>query len=270
MEDGGRVLVLSPEEGMIAHMARGECVIGVRSGNDMPPLPGGCYLVDEEESVDAAFADRVYARFRHKPWKIGENDTFLLREFSADDIERLYLLEQEMQAYPAVSGILGELTDTPWAELPRDRREALTGTLSSYIEHQYAFYEYGLWGICLISEDRLIGMCGFSVTEEGEPSLGYYISPSYRGRGIATQCCRMALDFVETWVQAEEVSAQIDRENFASLCIVRSLGFVEMKGDGQCLEFRKTLAGDKTDPESPEAGALWEKILSAAGKQFRR
>ena len=76
--------------------------------------------------------------------------------------------------------------------------------------------------------------------------------------------------YYETWVQAEEVSAQIDRENFASLCIVRSLGFVEMKGDGQCLEFRKTLAGDKTDPESPEAGALWEKILSAAGKQFRR
>lgn len=270
MEDGGRVLVLSAEEGMVSHMARGECVIGVRSGSDLPPLPGGCYLVDEEESVDAVFADRVYARFRHKPWKIGENDTVLLREFSVDDIRELYLLEQEMQAYPAVSGILGELADTPWEGLPADVREALTAKLSSYIEHQYAFYEYGLWGIYLRSEERLIGMCGFSVTEEGVPSLGYYVSPAYRRRGFATQCCRMALDFVENWVQTEEVSADIDRENFASLCIVRSLGFVEMKGDGQRLQFRKTLAGDKTDPDSPEAGALWNKILSAAGKQFRR
>ena len=32
MEDGGRVLVLSPEEGMIAHMARGECVKEGRLG----------------------------------------------------------------------------------------------------------------------------------------------------------------------------------------------------------------------------------------------
>lgn len=268
MEDGGRVLVLSPEEGMVAHMARGECVIGVRSGENLPPLPGGCYLVDEEESVDAAFADRVYARFRHKPWKIGENDDLLLREFSTDDIESLYLLEQEMRECPAISGILGELTETPWDELDPGSREALAQKLSSYIEHQYAFYEYGLWGIWLKSEGCFVGMCGFSVTEDA-PSLGYYISPAYRRRGFASQCCRMALDFVEDWVQVDEVSAKIDRENFASLCIVRALGFMEMKGDGQQLKFIKSLAGEPMVTDNMQPDALWDKIRSVAGKQFR-
>lgn len=270
MEDGGRVLVLSAEEGMVVHMARGECVIGVMDGCVPPPLPSGCYLVEEEESVDADFAGRVYARFCHKPWIIGENERLTLREFAAEDIAELYRLEQGMRKHKDLYGILGEIPDTPWAELPEAEREDLTARLSSYIEHQYAFYEYGLWGVYYKPEGKLIGMCGFSTTEEVDMSLGYYIFPTYRRYGYATQACRMALDFVKEWQQAEEVYALIDWENLASQSVAMTLGFVQTTRDGDVLHFRKTLCEKPMQPEPKASAALFDKLKTFAGKYFRR
>jgi len=270
MEDGGRVLVLTAEEGMVAHMARGECVIGVLSGMVPPPLPCGCYLVEDEESVDADFAGRVYARFCHKPWNIGENEHLFVREFSAEDIEALYRLEQGMQACPDVSGILGELSNAPWAQLSEEEKSVLSKRLLSYIDHQYSFYEYGLWGIYHKPAGKLIGMCGFSTTDEVDMSLGYYIFPTYRRYGYATQACRIALDFVREWQQAEEVYAVIGRDNLASQSIARTLGFTETKDDGQCLYYRKDLTEKRTDEKDKETGALLGWLTSVAGKYFRR
>lgn len=270
MEDGGRVLVLSAEEGMVAHMARGECVIGVMDGHVPPPLPSGCYLVEEEESVDADLVDRVYARFCHKPWKIGENENLVLREFTAEDIADLYRLEQGMRPCKDISGILGDLPDTAWKDLTEAGQQEYAGRLASYIEHRYAFYEYGLWGIYHKPEEKLIGMCGFSTTDEVDMSLGYYVFPTYRRYGYATQSCRMAMDFVRDWIRAEEVFAVIDKENLASQSIIFTLDFTQIKDDGQRLHFRKDLTEGAKEPEQKDAGALWDRLKSAAGKYFRR
>lgn len=270
MEDGGRVLVLSAEEGMVAHMARGECVIGVMDGHVPPPLPSGCYLVEEEESVDEDLVDRVYARFRHKPWKIGETEKLILRELTVEDLSELYRLEQGMRSCEDISGILGDVPNTAWKDLSEEERKEYAGRLASYIEHQYAFYEYGLWGIFHKPEGKLIGMCGFSTTDEVDMSLGYYVFPTYRRYGYATQSCRMAMDFVRDWIRAEEVFAVIDKENLASQSIVFTLDFMQMKDDGKKLRFRKNLVEEAKTPETKDSEALWDRLKSAAGKYFRR
>ena len=264
MEDGGRVWVLSAEEGLVAHMARGECVIGVLSDSDLPPIPDGGYLVEDEESVDAAFAGRVYARFCHKPWIIGENEALILREFVPDDLGELYRLEQDMRSYNDLKGILGTLSDVKWAELSASEQKDLSERFASYIEHQYSFYEFGLWGMFRRSDGKLIGMCGYSTTEEEEMSLGYYVYPTCRLNGYATACCRMALAFAARWLHVETVTARTRRENSASKYILRKLGFSQVREEGGCLLYRK----DPTVTEVAEAPE--DRPAQILGKHFRR
>lgn len=81
------------------------------------------------------------------------------------------------------------------------------------------------WAIRL--DDRLVGMAGLAKLPSGAPEIGYWVSASVRGRGVATEAARAVVD----WGFAPERPAVARIEwravdgNAGSARIARSLGF---------------------------------------------
>ncbi len=74
-----------------------------------------------------------------------------------------------------------------------------------------------------------IGTIGFHgpPDESGRVEIGYSVEPSWRGRGVATECVAALL----AWAEAQGISrfrASVAPGNDASLAIIRRLGFREV------------------------------------------
>lgn len=249
MEDGDLVQVLSMEEGMVEHLARGECVIGVLSDVAPPPLPSGCYLVEREENVDIEFAKRVYARFCQVPWVIGTGARLVLRELMPEDWAALRQLEQETLGDPFVQSILG--LEEGGDEAQEQRR------LQSYIQGQYPFYEYGMWAILEKETGSFVGICGFSSEEEAELSLGYHIAADYRGRGYAKEACTLAITFMREWLQMDRVICNIQEENTASIAVAEALGMTRQENTtSPWLIYEKSWGEQEPTAETGLGGAV--------------
>ena len=270
MPDGGRVLILSAEEGLIEHMARGECVIGIMSDVAPPALMSGCYLVEDENQVEPEFVERVYARHLHEPWTIGIGQQVELRELTSADFDRLLRLDREyaeellIPGHPGrgVISVLGfQSAETFSEEEGRER-------LSAYINQQYPFYELGLWGIIDRATGDLAGICGFSDTEDYGFTLGYHVAKAYRGRGIAVEAAKLAITFAVEWQEMPEVVCLIRPENTPSIHVAEALEMECVGEHGAFLLYRKTtIAPEEPVPLTKQMLSWFTKV---AGKYFKK
>jgi ubiquinone/menaquinone biosynthesis C-methylase UbiE/GNAT superfamily N-acetyltransferase len=77
----------------------------------------------------------------------------------------------------------------------------------------------------LLDGSRLAGRIGcHEAPVDGAVEIGYYVAPTYRGRGVATSMVREFLD----WLRAggvRRVQAAVGPENAASLAVLRHFGF---------------------------------------------
>ncbi len=255
MEDGGQVQVLAMEEGMVEHLARGECVIGVLSDVTPPPLPSGCYLVEREDNVDMEFAKRVYARFCQVPWVIGEGERIILRELMLQDLSDLRKMERETLGNPSVESLLG-LAEGEDEEGQKKR-------LESYIEGQYPFYEYGMWAVIEKETGSFLGICGFcddpEETEDNEAKLilGYQILSSYQRQGYAKEACNLAITFMREWLQLDRVVCKIYVDNDASIAVAEALGMERRPSKNPLvLVYEKTWSEKNSQGETGLGGAV--------------
>lgn len=99
---------------------------------------------------------------------------------------------------------------------------------AAYIKNRYYFYNYGIWGIFL-HDGTLIGRCGIEdkeINEKIEVHLGYVIKKEYQGKGIATACSQLVLDYAFTHLELTRITALIHADNKPSIRVADKLGMV--------------------------------------------
>lgn len=111
-------------------------------------------------------------------------------------------------------------TTVPSPYLPADAETFVELTRGWWSEGSEA-----TWAIRL--DDRLVGMVGLAKLPSGGPEIGYWVSSSVRGQGLATEAARAVVD----WGFAPERSgvARIEWRavvgNLGSARVARALGF---------------------------------------------
>jgi len=82
-------------------------------------------------------------------------------------------------------------------------------------------------------EGAVVGDAGFKgpPDDDGVVEMGWYIRPSHRGRGLASEAIRALIDWALT-ERARAFRAEIHRDNAPSLRAAARAGFRPMDGDG--------------------------------------
>lgn len=173
------------------------------------------YIFEDFNTLDYAYIEVVYKRFHGIPLDILTTDRLLVREITVDDIDRLY----EIYAEPSI---------TEYMEGLYEEREKEVEFVQSYIDNMYAFYNYGMWGVCEKDTGRLIGRAGLSNREfcgRVFLELGYIIAKDYQRQGYATEVCGAIIEYARTVLMAEALICLIKPDNIASKRLAIKLGF---------------------------------------------
>jgi [ribosomal protein S5]-alanine N-acetyltransferase len=101
----------------------------------------------------------------------------------------------------------------------------------------------GIWLAGERSTDELVGFCGFQEGPGGgEPRLVYALLERFTGRGLATEMARAAIEQARAQPGFDELVADVDEVNAASVRVLEKLGFERVAVDrgafGTLLLFR--------------------------------
>lgn len=219
------VTISDEEQTLLAAKAAGRVVVGLLHGDRVRNLSAAEYLVEELETADEHYLERVVRRHLGLPWIIAESERLLIREFSLEDIRQIE------QAGTELSG------DNPAVE----RIFCTPSSLEAYIRYQYRFYEYGIWAVVRKSDHMVIGMAGISDCDIGrvrgadaagadstnaemQVELGYHIFLPYQRQGYAVEACRSILDYVKQELECP-VYAVTNPANERSVRLLTKLDF---------------------------------------------
>lgn len=204
------LMITNKEQHAVLAAQFGMAVAGCMEGHfEVPRL---VTLLEVPEEVSPGYLNQIYCHQQKIPATILETERCFIREMSAQDMDALYdiLTDEEVARYlPAKAG----------------SREEELEKLVSYVNHAYAFFEYGYWGVFAKKTGELIGRAGF---KEGSYPLeiGYVIKRSEWGKGLATEVVQELLDYAQEELACSQVYANIDERNMASLRVAQKCGLI--------------------------------------------
>ena len=225
------ITVSDEREALLTAKAVGRAFVAV--GDEMFSGIGVEYAVESFEAVDEKYLERVLRRHLGLPWNIIESDRVLIRELTPEDYK---FVSKEENAFS-------------------DEEQYL-----AYLNSQYRFYEYGLWGIERREDGILVGTAGvwnYEPKRTGnnrvkirEPQnvwrwnkknpeketaedfvlqleLGYRTFAPYRRNGYAEEACKLIFSYVGEWYGDEyEIFAVTKASNTASENLLKKLIFM--------------------------------------------
>lgn len=233
--EAARCLNVKPEEciviedsshGVSAAQAAGMTCVGFanpNSGNQDLHLAD--ILVEGFDEVDYVLLRQIY-QYHNELRTITTTDKFVIRELSAEDIPALY----GMYRQAALREYLDDFTDTLEVEIEKHK---------AYINNVYRFYGYGLWGVFLKENGRLIGRCGieFKKFEKEEIyELGYMLDIAYQGLGYAKEFVNRIIHYCFLELDIHCITAIIDKRNYRSIHLAQQVGMHEV---GECMKNQK-------------------------------
>ncbi len=74
-------------------------------------------------------------------------------------------------------------------------------------------------------DGQLIGICGYSLEDNGAAQLGYWIGQQYWGRGFATEAARALINFGFTKGGIKRFVGRHFTDNLGSAHVIKKLGF---------------------------------------------
>jgi ribosomal-protein-alanine N-acetyltransferase len=109
---------------------------------------------------------------------------------------------------------------------PVDTREKAIGMID-WLDGNYQKHEGIDWGIALLGDDRLIGMCGCYQwdRESRHIDIGYHLLPSHWGKGYATEASRAMIDWAFQNLDLHRIQADCTDGNIASERVLLKCGF---------------------------------------------
>lgn len=143
------------------------------------------------------------------------DDDLVLRQITHNDVEDYfaYLSDEEV------------LTYVPEECIPRTLERA-----KEEIDYNLDLFRYKrsiYWAIAKRDDNKLIGSCGFNYwnRDHSRTEISYDLSRKYWGKGIMTRVAKSVLGFAFTRMELHRVEATVTPSNYASLKVLRKLGF---------------------------------------------
>ena len=125
------ITVSDEREALLAAKTAGRAFVAV--GTQMFSGIGAEYAVESFDAVDEEYLERVLRRHLGLPWQIAQSDRIRIRELTESDYEAVCA---EEDAFSSKEQYL------------------------AYLNSQYRFYEYGLWGIERLEDGVFVGTAG--------------------------------------------------------------------------------------------------------------
>lgn len=230
----GTLCLTDSERILSALLSVGAAAAGVlHRENRRERFKGADYVLEEPQWLSLDSLQKVWQRQRHLPWTILETSRCLVREFTPEDLDGIYMLyDEEARRF---------------LEAPSEDRKREDEILRAYIERIYRLYGYGQWAVLDKSGGELIGRMGYSFPTAPETALGadasfgFVLRRDFRHLGIGAEvgCALVQYGFDELGFCT--VSAEAARENPASDALLRKLGF-------KCVELpAKAVSGDNDE-----------------------
>lgn len=199
-----------------AALAAGVAVLGVELTDQ---ALGGCrYVIQGVEDITYEYCRRVFRRAHCLPWEMGRTGRCLIRELCLADLDDLYDLYESVYDSDGFGKNVEPLFE-------RDKEEEYQ---RQYLENMYALWGYGMWLVWDADRKHLIGRAGLErkvINGENILEIGYLIAPKYRRLGYAYEVCQWILEFAAEHCPGEKLNAFIEKDNRASLSLIRKLGF---------------------------------------------
>lgn len=144
---------------------------------------------------------------------ITETDRLILREFVAEDLNRLskILADEQVMRYSST----GVMTKEQTANLIKN--------------NMYSYQIEGCGSFAVIHKDtnKLIGMCGCYPQEIDGPreiEVVYKLQPNYWGKGLATEALKATINYAHNTLKVNRLVAAIDKKNIPSIKVAEKVG----------------------------------------------
>ena len=176
-------------------------------------LSGTQYAVEGLSDIDWEYLNKIYQRYCKVPWEITETKRCKIREMGIEDTDALYELYADEQ--------VTRYTEDLFKDKEQEKRY-----IEEYVENIYKYYGFGTWLTHRKEDGVLIGRAGFNYRpgyEEAE--LGFIIGYPYWRQGYAYEVCTHLLQLGKEVFEFERVQAFVDKENKASIELLKKLGF---------------------------------------------
>lgn len=183
------------------------------SENDAESLMSAPWLILSLDALTPDYIALVTARHNGQPLLIARSKRMLIRELTMGDLPALMELQLELTEHP----------DGHFFPVTADTPASQQSFLENYINHQYPFFGFGIYG--LFDKDILLGIAGYSQTQD--PAIGnlsYAVRPAYQGQGYATEALKILFPMGTEEFGFEKVLSYIHKENTASLRLAQKCG----------------------------------------------
>ncbi|MDF2539821.1 MAG: HAD-superfamily hydrolase, subfamily variant 3 [Herbinix sp.] len=209
------IIIEDSSNGVNAAAAAGIVSIGfVNQNSGNQDLRKASILVEGFDEINYDFVKQIYHNAHLEPLTVITTERLMIRELSVDDAQQLYEIYQS-------HGI------TDYLEEAFDDLEEMKEKLKAYIQNVYHYYGFGLWGVFLKENDRLIGRCGIELKMmNGREAfeLGYLLDTQFQGFGYGAECANAVISYAFTQLNAKAVLAIIDHRNLRSIHLAEKIG----------------------------------------------
>lgn len=151
-----------------------------------------------------------------------------LRQLEAGDVQAIFQLRSNRS--------VNRFLERKPAKSRMDARLFIEKVNSNFDENQ-GFY----WGICLKSNDQLIGtVCFFDfVGPESTAEIGYELHPSFQGKGFMAEAINSVIGFARQQMNWQKILAFPDKQNLGSIRVLEKCQFIadESYVDSNYLKF---------------------------------
>lgn len=190
-------------------------IIAVRSMNyPNDSLFGAKYMVYSIFDITDKYIETVYNRFYGIPNIISQKNDLIIRELCLDDFTPICNLYN----YEINNNCIENFCSN--TKIGYDK-------YTSYIEHQYSFYEYGLWGVFSQNND-LIGHCGLeniTINNQVQIELSMLISPLFQSKGYGYIIGTQIINYAKEYLCLEKIIARTTNDNNKCINLLIKLGF---------------------------------------------
>lgn len=225
------VIICDRDEGISAAAKTGLPVIAF-SHNENPneSLLGTPWLILDADALTPDFLEEVYCRHYGLPLTVCETDRCIVRELTAPELAPLLVLQKENAGNPA-GCFFPENCPSP------------ERFLKFYIENQYPFYGYGIYGIFVKNTGEFMGIAGFSEngaggrdiqcgagsrdSQDGQDDcmdVGYSLLKKWQGQKVASEVLPALLAYGRSHYSFTKFTARIRQENRASIRLAEKNG----------------------------------------------
>ena len=167
------------------------------------------YVITYSSDITLEYLEIMYCHSHDLSAVIGTSSRLVIREISPEDLDSY---KELIDTFPdAVSD--STLTGLSMDEF-RERHLA-------YIKYSYHFLGYGIYGIFLKDDNKMIGIAGADGTDA--PTLSYALFKGYQGKGYAYEACRIIIDYLQKYTGISHIGIDVKKDNAASFKLAKKL-----------------------------------------------